>query len=337
MAAHDQPGGDGVALELSDGRGMPVATVRELVSRPVSAVQLAGGADESLFGLERVPLPGGAPTPVRTAVWGAADLGLGVSAHAGLGELAALAPVPDVIVLPATPASGADSPPTEARTELHRVLDAVRSHLADERLARTRLAVLVRDDDLTHAPLGGLLGAAESENPGRFLLVHADAHSLESTEPADAVRLLATAPGSHEPEVFVGEGEIRVPRLARAKTGEGPRWDTAGTVLVTGGVIARHPVNPTPRQEAAADEPSRRTGSRRGAVARRTHRPGKRRQPFRGAGPRRRTDRHGARVRRPDDARFIALGRRKGPETAAFATGVARLYADGLAPNWAAL
>ncbi|WP_329149782.1 hypothetical protein OG275_34695 [Streptomyces niveus] len=222
MAAHDQSGGDGVALELSDGRGMPVATVRELVSRPVSAVQLAGGADESLFGLERVPLPGGAPTPVRTAVWGAADLGLGVSAHAGLGELAALAPVPDVIVLPATPASGADSPPTEARTELHRVLDAVRSHLADERLARTRLAVLVRDDDLTHAPLGGLPRAAESENPGRFLLVHADAHSLESTEPADAVRLLATALGSHEPEVFVGEGEIRVPRLARQDRGRPP-------------------------------------------------------------------------------------------------------------------
>ncbi|MEV8329205.1 hypothetical protein OG211_34875 [Streptomyces niveus] len=162
-----------------------------------------------------------------------------------------------MIVLPATPASGADSPPTEARTELHRVLDAVRSHLADERLARTRLAVLVRDDDLTHAQLGGLLGAAESENLGRFLLVHADAYFLESTEPADAARLLATALGSHEPEVFVGEGEIRVPRLARAKTGEGPRWDAAGTVQVTGGIIARHPVNPTPRQEAAADEPSR--------------------------------------------------------------------------------
>ncbi|MFD4112989.1 type I polyketide synthase [Streptomyces niveus] len=38
-----------------------------------------------------------------------------------------------------------------------------------------------------------------------------------------------------------------------------------------------------------------------------------------------------------DDAHFIALGRRKGPETAAVATGVARLYADGLAPDWAAM
>ncbi|MEV8420513.1 type I polyketide synthase [Streptomyces niveus] len=39
----------------------------------------------------------------------------------------------------------------------------------------------------------------------------------------------------------------------------------------------------------------------------------------------------------PDDARLIALGRRKGPETTAVATGVARLYADGLAPDWAAM
>lgn len=46
--------------------------------------------------------------------------------------------------------------------------------------------------------------------------------------------------------------------------------------------------------EAAADEPSRRTGPRRSGVARRTHRPGERRQPFRGAGPRHRTDRHSA-------------------------------------------
>ncbi|MFE5666782.1 type I polyketide synthase [Streptomyces niveus] len=38
-----------------------------------------------------------------------------------------------------------------------------------------------------------------------------------------------------------------------------------------------------------------------------------------------------------DDALLIALGRRKGPETAAVATGVARLYADGLAPDWAAM
>ncbi|MFD3918636.1 SDR family NAD(P)-dependent oxidoreductase [Streptomyces sp. NPDC058595] len=238
--------GDGVALELSDGRGTPVATVRGLVARPVSAAQLAAGADESLFALERVPMPGGTPTPVRTAVWGTTDLGLGAPAHPDLGELAALTPVPDVIVLPAAPAPGAEPVPAEARAELHRVLGAVRSHLADERLARTRLAVLVHDDDLTHAPLTGLLRAAESENPGRFLLVHTDRLPSGSDEPAGAASLLAAALGCDEPEVFVGEGEIRVPRLARAKTGEGPRWETAGTVLVTGGtgglggVIARH-------------------------------------------------------------------------------------------------
>lgn len=35
-----------------------------------------------------------------------------------------------------------------------------------------------------------------------------------------------------------------------------------------------------------------------------------------------------------DDAVFVALGRRKGPESAALATGIARLYADGAAPDW---
>ncbi|MEU0692428.1 alpha/beta fold hydrolase [Streptomyces niveus] len=39
----------------------------------------------------------------------------------------------------------------------------------------------------------------------------------------------------------------------------------------------------------------------------------------------------------PDDALFVALGRRKGPESAAVATGLARLYADGLTPDWSAV
>ncbi|MEU0523261.1 type I polyketide synthase [Streptomyces niveus] len=38
-----------------------------------------------------------------------------------------------------------------------------------------------------------------------------------------------------------------------------------------------------------------------------------------------------------DDALFVALGRRKGPESAALATGLARLYADGFTPDWSAV
>ncbi|MFD5898821.1 type I polyketide synthase [Streptomyces sp. NPDC060366] len=39
----------------------------------------------------------------------------------------------------------------------------------------------------------------------------------------------------------------------------------------------------------------------------------------------------------PDDALFVALGRRKTAESAAVATGLARLYADGLTPDWSAV
>ncbi|MFD3918633.1 type I polyketide synthase [Streptomyces sp. NPDC058595] len=39
----------------------------------------------------------------------------------------------------------------------------------------------------------------------------------------------------------------------------------------------------------------------------------------------------------PDDALFVALGRRRTAESAAVATGLARLYADGLTPDWSAV
>ncbi|QHY93739.1 Phenolphthiocerol synthesis polyketide synthase type I Pks15/1 [Streptomyces sp. S4.7] len=39
----------------------------------------------------------------------------------------------------------------------------------------------------------------------------------------------------------------------------------------------------------------------------------------------------------PDDALFVALGRRRTAESAAVATGLARLYADGLTPDWPAV
>ncbi|MEK8169494.1 KR domain-containing protein [Streptomyces sp. M19] len=46
--------------------------------------------------------------------------------------------------------------------------------------------------------------------------------------------------------MWLRDGELRVPRLARAKPGGPPDWDADGTVLITGGtgglggLIARH-------------------------------------------------------------------------------------------------
>ncbi|MFF9768509.1 SDR family NAD(P)-dependent oxidoreductase [Streptomyces sp. NPDC014636] len=270
-------GPDAVTLALADGTGAPVATVRSLVARPVSAEQLAGDGDDPLYRVDLVPAPAPATAtyPPTLAVCGLPDTGLpdtdrvdtglpdtglpdtglpdtgpvdtgpdetGVDAprHADLAALTAAGPVPDVVVLavPAAPAVVTDLPGL-IRERVNAALDTLRAWSADERCADRRLAVLLRTGDLTHAPLYGLVRAAQAESPGRFLLVDSDTGAA----PGPA---LAAAIASGEPEVAVRDGEVRVPRLARAKPGGPLAWDPDGTVLITGGtgglgaLIARH-------------------------------------------------------------------------------------------------
>ncbi|WP_335936426.1 type I polyketide synthase [Streptomyces sp. PTD5-9] len=267
-------GDDAVRLDLADGDGAPVATVRGLVARPVSADQLAGDADDPLYRVEFVPAPtaGSTPNPLPSdlAVCGA-DLGLGGPRHRDLAALAAAYDdkdaIPGTVVLavPPDPGAGGDLP-ARARELVGATLDALRHWLADARFTGRRLAVLLRGDHLAHAPLFGLVRAAAAENPGRFLLIGSDGTGAPGTAPAAApgaartaapgtapsafvsvlATALATALAADEPEIALHDGEVRVPRLARAKPGGPPVWDPDGTVLVTGGtgglgaLIARH-------------------------------------------------------------------------------------------------
>ncbi|MER5548997.1 SDR family NAD(P)-dependent oxidoreductase [Streptomyces sp. NPDC002589] len=247
-------GSDAVALALADATGAPVATVRSLVARPVSAEQLAGDGDDPLYRVDLVPAPGPAAAGLPAlAVCGLGDADLDGAGRAGAGldapqhpDLTALTsagPVPELVVLavPTAPDAVADLPAL-VRDRVNAVLDTLRTWLDDERCADRRLTVLLRTGDLTHAPLYGLVRAAQAENPGRFLLVDSDG----STAPGPA---LATALVCDEPEVAVRDGEVRVPRLARAKAGGPLAWDPDGTVLITGGtgglgaLIARHLVS----------------------------------------------------------------------------------------------
>ncbi|MCF3125318.1 SDR family NAD(P)-dependent oxidoreductase [Streptomyces arenae] len=226
-------GPESVALALADATGAPVASVRTLVARPVSADQLAGEAEESLFRVDLAPLPAPASAPAPSVA---------VLDGNGLDALAEADPVPDVVVLPVPPAPDGADVPALVRDRVVATLATLRDWLADERFAGSRLAVLTRADDLTHAPLSGLVRAAIAENPARFLLVDTDADG-DDTVP---VTELAAALAAGEPEVALRDGQIRVPRLARAKPGGPVHWDPDGTVLITGGtgglggLIARH-------------------------------------------------------------------------------------------------
>ncbi|MFD0270370.1 SDR family NAD(P)-dependent oxidoreductase, partial [Streptomyces sp. NPDC127106] len=197
--------------------------------------------------------------------------GVPATAYDGLGALdAAVAagrqPMPDTVVVPFTtapapaPATGTTAPDAarlaqDARDVTHRVLGTVQGWLDNPRFAGARLAVVTRGavaahqdteaGDLAHTPVWGLLRAAQTEHPDRFVLV-----DLDDTEAAD--RALPGALASTEPELAVRGGALYAPRLARvdartAATGEqAGRIDTRGTVLVTGaggglaGLLARH-------------------------------------------------------------------------------------------------
>ncbi|MGW5345847.1 type I polyketide synthase [Streptomyces sp. NPDC004050] len=172
-------------------------------------------------------------------------------------------PMPDTVVVPfmtsatatGTTAVDADRLAQDVRETTHRVLATVQGWLDGGRFTGTRLAVVTRGAvaahqdteaaDLAHTPVWGLLRAAQTEHPDRFVLV-----DLDDAEASG--RALPGALASDEPELAVRGGALYAPRLARvdartAQPGEpAGRIDTRGTVLVTGaggglaGLLARH-------------------------------------------------------------------------------------------------
>nr|WP_215911530.1 type I polyketide synthase [Streptomyces coffeae] len=239
---------DAVSLEVADGAGRPVASVEALASRPVSAEQLRRSvtADRSapLFAVEWSAVPG--ETDGRAASWTVIGPELPLP-DSTLGA--------DWAVLPPTAVSMADGAGTAAaaRECAAQVLGVIQTWLAAEQYAETGLVVVTHgavaagDDpveNLVQAPLWGLVRAAQSENPGRFVLVDTDAPD----DWEDSVRL-ALATG--EPQVAVRVGRTLAPRLTRAADtaaapSQAPVWDAEGTVLITGGTgslgrtLARH-------------------------------------------------------------------------------------------------
>nr|BAO66541.1 type I polyketide synthase [Streptomyces sp. MJ635-86F5] len=220
-----------VALEVADTAGVPVASVDSLVLRPVDVDRFTTphAAGRNLYGIEWVEVPGRLPVAdVEAVAWEALEPGEGV---------------PDVVVL----RCGGGSDPGVVRGELYRVLGVLRSWSVEERFAGSRLVVVTEGavglpgeavPDLAGAAVWGLVRSAQSEEPGRMVLVDVDAG-------ADVA--VAAVLGSGEPQVVVRDGVLYAARLTRVSAeADGAVSFGDGMVLVTGGtgglgrLLARH-------------------------------------------------------------------------------------------------
>ncbi|MEO6089499.1 MAG: SDR family NAD(P)-dependent oxidoreductase, partial [Umezawaea sp.] len=229
-----RPSATELSLAITDVEGRPVLSVGSMAGRPVSAEQLGSAATtvSPLYGIEWKPVTVGRASELSWVEWDA---------------LSDSGPVPDGVLLDCeTPQAEV---PEAVRLLAHRVLAAVRSWLADERFADSRLVVVTRnavatvegaDVDVVQAPVWGLVRSAQAENPGRFVLVDVD------EDPASRGAVTA-ALDSAEPEIAVRSGSLFVPRLGRlSDDGSEPEFDPEGVVLVTGGtggvgaVVARY-------------------------------------------------------------------------------------------------
>ncbi|MGW1306854.1 type I polyketide synthase, partial [Streptomyces sp. NPDC002514] len=232
-------GPDALSVEAADETGEPVLTMDSLVSRPVSAERpgAAGEVRESIFQVdwtERPPAQG-----ADTQSW------VPVVTPDDVTALAEGTHVPSAAVLNAV---GADA----ALAASARVLEILQAWLAVPVLEETLLvvrtcgAVAAGGDhtvtDPAAAAVWGLVRSAQTENPGRIVLL--------DTDPAaegDARSLVDSVLATGEPQIAVRGTTLFVPRLARAtQNSNSPvTFGPEGTVLVSGagslgGLMARH-------------------------------------------------------------------------------------------------
>ncbi|MFD0648434.1 type I polyketide synthase [Streptomyces malaysiensis subsp. malaysiensis] len=217
-------GPDTVSLRVTDEAGQPVLSVDSLVLRPVADGQLAEaevGNRDALYRVEWV------------------DVGVcSVGSLVEWGEVSTGGVVPECVVL-----SGVD---------VVGVLEVLRAWVLEERFAGSRLVVVTRGAvsvggegvvDVDGGAVWGLVRSAQSEHPGRFVLVDVE-EGVDGDVVPDVV-------GLRESQVAVRGGRVWVPRLmavaaggvgVRQGLGSGVALVTGGTGLL-GGLVARHLVS----------------------------------------------------------------------------------------------
>ncbi|BBX61829.1 polyketide synthase [Mycobacterium saskatchewanense] len=198
-------GRSSVSIELADGLGLPVLSVASMVARPVSDQQLLAAVSNSgpdrLFEVVWSAQPSAAVQPVAVTRWDAA----GFDAGADQGEAG-----PRAYLFESAPARG--DVVTEVYAATRAVLAVLQAWLADDRsgtlVVCTRGAVALPGKDVTDlagAAVWGLVRSAQTEHPGRVVLVDSDA-PLDEDEVA---AVLAVG----EPQAVLRGGTVHTARV----------------------------------------------------------------------------------------------------------------------------
>jgi acyl transferase domain-containing protein/thioesterase domain-containing protein/NADP-dependent 3-hydroxy acid dehydrogenase YdfG/acyl carrier protein len=267
-------GEETMSLVVTDDTGEMVASVGALVGREVSTEQLASAnlaGRASLFRSEWMQVSPSSPVD-RWAVLGEDGGALEQSLRAAgkgaerqtdiealIGAVEAGSPAPGCVLVDfrgGGAATAGSELAHDAHAALHRALALMQAWLSADLMSASRLvfvtegAVAAQSGEgvsgLDVAALWGLVRSAQSEQPGRFVLVDLD-------QAASSFSALGGALGADESQLALREGTILAPRLKRVaidaqdKT-EGDHFvlDRNGTALITGGTgglggaIARH-------------------------------------------------------------------------------------------------
>ncbi|MFI6918265.1 SDR family NAD(P)-dependent oxidoreductase, partial [Streptosporangium sp. NPDC050284] len=232
---------DSATLTAVDAAGEPVLSARSLVLRPFSPGQIAAaGGDhaterDGLFRLEWTALSevtAADPAPMAMVGFAAFESGLAgtwesVPVHRDLSALAEAGAVPGAVLAEVETASTVDAV-ASAHQVTAGVLGLLQEWLADDRFAESRLVLVTRGavaagdgevvTDLAAAAVWGLVRSAQSENPGRFVLVDVDE---ESVRLGALSGLLGGVLTSGEPQAAVRGGGVWAPRLASLTSGAG--------------------------------------------------------------------------------------------------------------------
>ncbi|MFD0296795.1 SDR family NAD(P)-dependent oxidoreductase [Streptomyces sp. NPDC127118] len=257
---------DNLSIAVADDDGAPVATVDTLALRPGSAERIERAGVAQRGGLYRVrwtetrrapravyeprtwAVVGEDPFRARSGLMAA---GVYAEAYPDLDALAAGieaegVPSPDVVMVTCDPDE--DGTAATVRRSVQDAFLWARTWLADNRFAASRLVFLTRGATSSDggapaaAAVRGLVGSAQDEAPGRFVLVDTDGSKA-------SWRALVKGLATDEDRMALRRSTVRVPRLAQAGLPDeaaAARTDTTGTTLVTGGaghlggLLARH-------------------------------------------------------------------------------------------------